>query len=42
MDEALTALGKEVDIIKMIRSRRFVNLALKHLLEPTLWKELKL
>ena len=41
MDKAREALEKEVDIIKMIRSRRFVNMALKHLLNPVHRKELK-
>ena len=41
MDKALAVLEKEVDIVKLIRSRRFMNIALKHLLGPTLHKELK-
>ena len=41
MDRAREALEQEVDIIKLIRSRRFVHMALKHLLDPTLRKELK-
>ena len=41
MDKARASLEKEVDIIKMIRSRRFVHMALKHLLDPTIRKELK-
>ena len=34
MDNARAALEKEVDIVKVVRSRRFVNAALKHLLSP--------
>ena len=41
MDSARTALEKEVDVIRLIKSRRFVHLALKHLLGPALRKELK-
>ena len=41
MELARTKLQKEIDIIKLVRSRRFVHLALKHLLDPTLHKELK-
>ena len=42
MEKARTALENETDIIKMIRSRRFVHMALKQLLDPALRKELKL
>ena len=42
MEKARGVLEKEVDIIKLIRSRRFVHMALKHILDPTLHKELKL
>ena len=41
METARKALAKEVDIIRLIRSRRFVNKALKHLLDPGLHKDLK-
>ena len=41
METARKALAKEVDIIRLIRSRRFVNSALKHLLDPGLHKDLK-
>ena len=41
MEKARTALEKEMDIIKLVRSRRFVHKALKHLLDPILCKELK-
>ena len=41
MEQARLTLAKEVDIIKLIRSRRFMHMALKHLLDPTLIKELK-
>ena len=41
METARKALAKEVDIIRLIRSRRFVHLALKHLLDPPLRKEFK-
>ena len=34
-------MEKEVEIMKMIQSKRFVHLALKHLLDPVLLKELK-
>ena len=41
MDEARKALEKEVNVIEMIKSRRFVNMALHHLLQPAKHKELK-
>ena len=41
MEKAHEALQKEVDIIKLIQSRRFMHMALKHLLDPTLHKEFK-
>ena len=41
MDSARTALEKEGDVIRLIKSRRFMHLALKHLLDPALHKELK-
>ena len=42
MDASIEKLGKEIDIIGMIQSRRYVHLALKHLLEPETIKELKI
>ena len=41
LNKARESLEKEVDVLKLIRSRRFVHLALKHLLEPPLRKEFK-
>ena len=41
MAKARTALEKEVDIVKLIKSIRLIHLALKHLLDPQLLKELK-
>ena len=41
MDTARTALEKEMDVIELIRSLRFVHRALKHLLSPTLHKKLQ-
>ena len=41
MEKSREALVKEADIIRVIRSRRFVHLALKHLLDPGVRKELK-
>ena len=41
METARKALAKEVDIIRLIRSGRFVNRALKHLLDPGLHKDFK-
>ena len=41
MEQSREALSKEVDIIRLIRSRRFVHLALKHILDPEVRKELK-
>ena len=41
LKEARASLEKEVDVLKLIRSRRFVHLALKHLLDPPLRKEFK-
>ena len=42
MENARASLEKEVEIMKMIQSKRFVHLALKHLLDPVLRKELKI
>ena len=41
LHKSLKKLQKEVDVIKLIRSKRFVHLALKHLLDNTVRKELK-
>ena len=41
MEKSREALLKESDVIRLIRSRRFVDLALKHLLDPGVRKELK-
>ena len=41
MKKSREALLKEADIIRLVRSRRFVHLALKHLLDPDVRKELK-
>ena len=41
MENARASFEKEVEIMKMIRSKRFVHLALKHLLDPVLHKQLK-
>ena len=41
MEQARENLSREVDIIRLVRSRRFVHKALKHLLDPVLRKELK-
>ena len=41
MNEARKALEKEVDILEMIKSRRFIHMALRHLLDPALHKELE-
>ena len=41
MQRAIEKLEKEIDVIKLIRSRRFVHLALKNLLENSVRKELK-
>ena len=40
MNKARETLDKEVDIIEMIKSRRFFNMALRHILLPELYKEL--
>ena len=42
MKNARLALEKEIDIVQMIRSRRFVHAAVKHIIEPEVLKELKL
>ena len=34
-------MAKEVDIIKLVKSRRIVNMALKRLLDAQVFKELK-
>ena len=41
MEQARESLSKESDIIKMFRTQRFLQMALKHLLDPALRKELK-
>lgn len=41
MDQARTSLSKEADILKIFRTQRFVLLALEHLLDPVLHKDLK-
>ena len=38
---AREALSKEADILNILRTHRFVLMALKHLLDPALRKELK-
>ena len=40
MDHAHESLEKEMDIIEVIRFRRFVLLALKQILQPELYQEL--
>ena len=39
MNEARKALEKEVDILEIIKSRRFFHIALRHLLKPALHEE---
>ena len=41
MEEAFRKLEKEIDVVKLIRSRRFVHMAIKHLLDNSVRKELK-
>ena len=41
MEEAFKKLEKEIDVVKLIRSRRFVHMALRHLLDNSVRKELK-
>ena len=41
MEKAREALEQEADIIKLIKSRRFVHMALKYLLDPAIRIELK-
>ena len=41
MEKVRSALKKEVDVVKLIRAQRFMHLALKHILDPSLRKELK-
>ena len=41
MERARKALENEVEVVEIIRSLRFIHLALKHLLDPALIKELK-
>ena len=41
MEKSREALLKEADVIRLIRSHRFVHLALKHLLDPEVRKALK-
>ena len=42
MEEARSALEKELDFTRIIRSRRYVHLALKSLLDTQVRKKLKL
>ena len=42
MEGIRSALKREVDVVKLIRSLRFMHMALKHILDPSLRKELKL
>ena len=41
MEQAHETLEKEMDVIEVIRFRRFVTLALKKTLTPELYQELK-
>ena len=41
MDTAIEKLVNEIDIIGIIQSRRFLHLSIKHLLEPSVIKQLK-
>ena len=41
MKKARLALMKDIEVIKSIRSRRFVHMAFKHLLGPALHKDFK-
>ena len=41
MEEARAVLEKEIDLIKLVQSRRYFKEAFKHLLDPLLRKELK-
>ena len=41
LDQAMGRLAKEVDIVEMIRSRRFLHLALERLLDKQTIQELK-
>ena len=41
MEQARAALEKELDIVHLVRSRRFIKIALKHLLGRQLRKEFK-
>lgn len=41
MEKARVSLQKEVDIVEMVRLKRYVHLALKHLLDTQLRKDLK-
>ena len=41
MDRAVSRLEKEVDIVKMIRSRRFLHLALERLFDKQTLQELR-
>ena len=42
MEEARAALEKELDFTRIVRSRRYVHLALKNLLDTQVRKKLKL
>ena len=39
MEKSRTALENEMDLVKLIRSQRFIHMALKHLLEPVIHKK---
>ena len=41
MERAYATLKQEMDVIELIRARRFTYMALKHLLDPPKYRELK-
>ena len=42
MEQACEALNNEIDIVGMLRSKRYVHLALKYLIKAPIRKQLKL
>ena len=41
MEDARRTLERELDIIDLVKSKRYLHLALRHLLQPDVRKQLK-
>ena len=42
MEQARKTLEKELDVIDLVKSKRYLHLALRHLLDPVVRKQLKI